>query len=126
MFYTLTDRYAQLSYRNEALKADNDRLNELVSSLKGTFAEAKDLEAAASQRQPFDGISYLLEMIGLVEKLRQSLLTGILKGQPARLNSLDPATGSAAGIKTESPFVQTTNQLVEKVTVIEHTRPGRH
>ena len=40
-FDTLTDRYAQINYRSEALKADNERLVKLVSSLKGTVNEAE-------------------------------------------------------------------------------------
>jgi hypothetical protein len=121
---TLTDRYAQLSYRNEALKADNGRLNKLISSLKGTLSEAKlqESSSSASQQQQFDRGAYLLEKLGLVEKVRQSLLTSVLEGQPARLNSLDPTTGSAAGSTTENPFVQTTNLLVAKVKVVDHTR----
>jgi hypothetical protein len=119
---TLTDRYAQLSYRNEALKADNGRLNKLISSLKGTLSEAKQQESFTSQQQKFDRGAYLLEKLGLVEKVRQSLLASVLEGQPARLNSLDPATGSAAGSTTENPFVQTTNLLVAKVKVVDHTR----
>jgi hypothetical protein len=121
---TLTDRYAQLSYRNEALKADNDRLNKLISSLKGTLSEAKqqDSSASASQQQQFDRGVYLVEKLGLVEKVRQSLLASVQEGQPARLNSLDPATGSAAGSTTENPFEKTTNLLIAKVKVVDHTR----
>jgi hypothetical protein len=121
---TLTDRYAQLSYRNEALKGDNGRLNKLISSLKGTLSEAKQQEsfASASQQQPVDRGAYLREKLGLVEKVRESLLASVLEGQPARLNRLDPATGSAAGSTTENPFVQTTNLLVAKVKVVDNTR----
>jgi hypothetical protein len=122
---TLTDRYAQLSYKNEALKGDNGRLNKLISSLKGTLSEAKQQESSASaskQKQQFDRGAYLLEKLGLVEKVRQSLLTSVLEGQPARLNSLDPTTGSAAGSTTENPFVQTTSLLAAKVKVVDRTR----
>jgi hypothetical protein len=118
---TLTDRYAQLSYRNEALKGDNGRLNKLISSLKGTLSEAKQQESTAATSQQHRG-AYLLEKLGLVEKVRKSLLTSVLEGQPEALNSLDLATGSAAGSTTENPFVQTTNLLVSKVKVVENTR----
>jgi hypothetical protein len=118
---TLTDQYAQLSYRNEALKGDNGRLSKLISSLKGTLSEAKQQESIATTSQQHRG-AYLLEKLGPVEKVRQSLLTSVLEGQPARLNSFDPATGSAASSTTENPFAQTTNLLVAKVKVAENTR----
>lgn len=113
---TLTDRYAQLSYRNEALKGDNDRLTKLISSLKGTLSEAKQEESSASvsQQKPSDRGAYLLEKLGMVEKIRQTFLAGVLEGHPA--------TGSAAGSTTENPFVQTTNHPVAKVRGVDHTR----
>jgi hypothetical protein len=121
---TLTDRYAQLSYRNEALKGDNSRLNKLITSLKETLFEAKQRESSTvtSQQQPIDRSAYLLEKLGQVEKVRQSLIASVHEGQPARLNSLDPATGSAAGSTTDNPFVKTTNLLVAKVKDVDQTR----
>jgi hypothetical protein len=65
---TLTDRYAQINYRSEALKADNERLVKLVSSLKGTVNEAEMArDTGMSKETPTERSEYLLEKLNFVE-----------------------------------------------------------
>ena len=65
---TLTDRYAQINYRSEALKADNERLVKLVSSLKGTVNEAEMARGTGmSKETPTERSEYLLEKLNFVE-----------------------------------------------------------
>ena len=118
MLDTLTDRYAQLNYLNEALKADNSRLQKIIGSLREILATKDPQQPDASSTGQ---VKAIIDKISIIDKVRTILHDYAEQGQPARLTGVDPLTGSAARSDT-NPFLQTSHDLREKVKIMAGVR----
>jgi hypothetical protein len=164
----LTDRNAQVSYVNEALKADNTRLSQLLQSMRTILSSLKQQqqqqEANVSNSFSPDALTTMLQQqqpshtkaaaaatnhVSLQQQqqdhshdvskspsvplpptttwttqwrmalaLRSALVTSAQARPPARLEGVDPETGSAAK-SASNPFQQTTMLLWNQVRVME-------
>mmetsp|Transcript_27420 Transcript_27420/g.75558 ORF Transcript_27420/g.75558 Transcript_27420/m.75558 type:complete len:535 (-) Transcript_27420:737-2341(-) len=112
---TLTDEHSKLSYLNATLQADNSRLEKLRDQLRLLLVVHQQQRGAASQ-----GVMMKLDTL---EQVRAAVLQCAEEPAPSKATIYDAcSTVEQEANWPASPFLQTTEALKEKLSVLDTSK----